>query len=288
MYKIQNHRLVGVPFEQAEKVGKVITPTIIVVHDTASSLVKYAAANYLRKNDRGVSVHLVVERDGTPQQQVDFNRQANHAGQSIYNGREFCNGFSIGIEIVNPGIMTKGPTPDVAISYGKEYNRKEYDIHEAKALPNGGMGIWMNYTPEQIATVKNLVAALVKEYPSIKDVVPHWFISPGRKVDTNPLFPLQDVKNFAFGAGGAPADDETPGPAATASGKVKTLVDDLNLRKWPSFNDNVLAQLDKGTELVVIKSGTFDDGGKKVNWLQVSFNGQKGWIVDRADYVSKL
>lgn len=285
MFKVQNHRFVGVPFEQAEKSGKVITPTIIIVHDTASSLVKHAAANYLRKNDRGVSVHLVVERDGTFQQQVDFNLQANHAGESIYNGKQYCNGFSIGIEIVNPGIMERSNDPALAISYKKSYNRAEWDIHEAKALPNGGMGIWMNYTPEQIGTVKEICKSLVAAYPSIKDIVPHWFVSPGRKVDTNPLFPLQAVKDYAFGPSGAPADDDVP--AVSAAGSLIVLVDDLNLRKWPSFAENVLTQIPKNTKLTIVKQGQFENGGVKENWYQVIFSGQKGWIVDRANFVAK-
>lgn len=46
-----------------------------------------------------VSAHLLIERDGTVTQYVNFNDQAWHAGQSAYLGRPNCNDYSIGIEL---------------------------------------------------------------------------------------------------------------------------------------------------------------------------------------------
>src|ERR1700678_223329 len=47
----------------------------------------------------GVSSHLVVRRDGAVTQYVKFDERAWHAGKSIYEGREACNDFSIGVEL---------------------------------------------------------------------------------------------------------------------------------------------------------------------------------------------
>lgn len=35
--------------------------------------------------------------------------------------------------------------------------------------------------------------ALAEAYP-IEEIITHWLISPGRKIDTNPLFPLEQVR----------------------------------------------------------------------------------------------
>lgn len=46
-----------------------------------------------------VSSHLFITRQGGIVQFVPFNKRAWHAGQSLFQGRERCNDFSIGIEL---------------------------------------------------------------------------------------------------------------------------------------------------------------------------------------------
>lgn len=46
-----------------------------------------------------VSAHLLIERNGRITQFVNFNHRAWHAGVSIFDGRENCNDYSIGIEL---------------------------------------------------------------------------------------------------------------------------------------------------------------------------------------------
>ena len=46
-----------------------------------------------------VSAHLLIERDGTITQFVNFEARAWHAGRSSYLGRSDCNDYSIGIEL---------------------------------------------------------------------------------------------------------------------------------------------------------------------------------------------
>jgi len=46
-----------------------------------------------------VSAHLLIRRDGSTTQYVNFNDRAWHAGASAFEGRENCNDFSIGIEL---------------------------------------------------------------------------------------------------------------------------------------------------------------------------------------------
>ncbi|MDX8409351.1 MAG: 1,6-anhydro-N-acetylmuramyl-L-alanine amidase AmpD [Mariprofundales bacterium] len=47
-----------------------------------------------------VSAHFVVTRDGTIAQFVPLHARAWHAGISCWQGRERCNDFSIGIELI--------------------------------------------------------------------------------------------------------------------------------------------------------------------------------------------
>ena len=46
-----------------------------------------------------VSAHVLIERDGTITQFVNFEQRAWHAGRSSYLGRPECNDYSIGIEL---------------------------------------------------------------------------------------------------------------------------------------------------------------------------------------------
>ncbi len=46
-----------------------------------------------------VSAHILIERDGTITQFVNFEQRAWHAGRSSYLGRPECNDYSIGIEL---------------------------------------------------------------------------------------------------------------------------------------------------------------------------------------------
>lgn len=50
------------------------------------------------------SAHVLISREGEVWKLVDFDRQAYHAGRSAMNGREHCNRWTIGIELLG------GPT----------------------------------------------------------------------------------------------------------------------------------------------------------------------------------
>lgn len=46
------------------------------------------------------SAHILIGRDGETWKLVDFDKQAYHAGRSIMNGRENCNRWTLGVELV--------------------------------------------------------------------------------------------------------------------------------------------------------------------------------------------
>lgn len=275
----QDNKLTGEPFNEARWTGGQITPEIVVLHDTAGRLAPGNAANYLRKNDRKVSVHFVVERDGLLEQQVPVDRRANHAGKSQYHGRKNVNGFSVGIEIVNPGRLKRFNDDTAQAWFGQNYEIQKYGIQEIET-PEHGAGLWMPYTEAQIKTVTELLVALFEYVPTLTDIVPHWYISPGRKSDTNPHFPLEHVRSKVFGRED-PRDDFADASSAGVNDgsfvEIETRGGGLNLRAAPTINPNILATIPDGTVVPVLRIGAFD--GR--DWLQVFYGGQEGWIVSR-------
>ena len=223
--KIKNHRLEGAEFRAAHSSGGEMRPRLIILHDTAGRLDKGSSVNWFCSDECNTSAHIVVERDGTIVQQVPFDRKAFHAGASVWKGEKFCNGFAIGIEIVNPGKLDK----DGRAWFHKKTERG-FPVAGLKRVKTAqhGDGWWLDYTAEQIEAVTNLCKALVGSYPDIADVTAHFVVSPGRKIDVNPLFPLDEVRRAALSVKGEievaevePAGEaETPAAAQPIKAKV--------------------------------------------------------------------
>lgn len=198
--EIKNNRLVGdkVSYVQAYSYNKTatITPDAIIIHYTAGAsgaqTVKLFAAS-----TSTTSAHFVVSEDGSITQMVDCNRKAYHAGVSSYNGRSSYNGFSIGIEISNPGYLQKVD--------GKYYTWWEMKKEKKTATPESKvftgkhrnavtkMTYWYKYTDAQIEAVRQLCKAICKAY-KIKEILGHDEIAPGRKCDPGPAFPLDAMR----------------------------------------------------------------------------------------------
>lgn len=279
--RIKNHRVEGLAFEAAHYTGEVIKPEIVVLHDTAGRMTLGNSADYLAsKNTAKASVHFVVEIDGRITQLVPTNRRANHAGQSSFNGRKGCNSFSIGIEIVNPGRMTRLSETQAQAWWGEQFAISLMGIREITTREHGH-GLWMPYPQAQLEGVNRLLTCLFRDVPSLTDITTHWYVSPGRKVDVNPLFPLEQLRSAVLGhddpadsaaeAGSVAFDD------AEAMVKIDAPGDTLNLRRWPSLNPNVIGTIPDGANVPVLRAGLF--GGRQ--WLCVLYGGQEGWIVSR-------
>jgi N-acetyl-anhydromuramoyl-L-alanine amidase len=102
-----------------------------------------------------VSAHLLIDRHGGITQFVPFHLRAWHAGASVFEGRENCNDFSIGIE-----------------------------LEGTDELP---------YADEQYASLIAVTRILMREYPGISNqrIVGHADIAPGRKTDPGAAFDWQ-------------------------------------------------------------------------------------------------
>ncbi len=97
-----------------------------------------------------VSAHFFIDRNGFIRQFVSTNSRAWHAGVSRFKNRTRCNDFSIGIEL--EGCDTEP------------------------------------FEQAQYRALTELIAAIVKRYPTIQYVTGHKDIAPGRKTDPGPFF----------------------------------------------------------------------------------------------------
>jgi len=176
--------------KHTQNCGGTITPEIIVLHYTAGGSLDGAVA-WFQNPASSVSAHLVIGRDGSVVQCVPFNRRAWHAGASSYRGRPGVNGFSIGIELVNWGILQSvGDTLQTWTGSPIKLEDAEY-----AALPGGRSAWWHKFTDTQINVAYDVCALLVREY-GLVDIVGHCDVAPGRKVDPGALFPMQRFKGL--------------------------------------------------------------------------------------------
>lgn len=221
--EIRKGRLIGVPFKLARyDTGKPLKPTAIILHETAGPLDKGNCVTYFQSKAcaaRKVNCHLVIDRDGTVTQMVDLNRRANHAGASAWKGRQFCNSFTIGIELVGPGKLD--PKGRAWFQKSGGFNLADCCETPKEFIKSHTKGYWLPYTPEQIKATKEVCRAIMEEYPDCNDIITHYMVSPGRKVDVNPTFPLEEVRRYAEGLDDPPDEplksDPIPNPPAIAA-----------------------------------------------------------------------
>lgn len=106
-----------------------------------------------------VSAHLVIDREGALVQYVPFDRRAWHAGASAYEGRERCNDFSVGVELI--GTDTSA------------FTEAQY---------------------RSLASVVNALADTYQIQPT--RMVGHSDIAPGRKTDPGSKFDWQRIQGY--------------------------------------------------------------------------------------------
>lgn len=157
---------------------------MIVWHFTAGATAR-SSINAMR--ERGVSAHLVIDRDGTIYQCRAFDRTAGHAGGpgmarwrdpstgKLYNGVNGCG--SIGLEISNAG-----DNPELARRMGGTVKLARHR-QDSKAKE------WEVYPPAQLDVVL-AVSLLLKRRYNLDDATGHEQVAPERKNDPGPLFPM--------------------------------------------------------------------------------------------------
>lgn len=234
--KIEDHRLIDVSFAKTDNVGGELKPEYLVIHYTVITSAA-ATVRAFQSPARQASAHLVLDLDGTFTQMVPFNRQAWHAGASSLSGRDRCNQFTIGIEVVNPGPLTKRTTGFFDV------NNRPWSGPVVEAKHKNGRSAWRYwaaYAEQQVEALEAVGCALVATY-GLRDVVGHDDISPFRKTDPGPGFPMEGLRSALFGR----REDAAERYAATTV---------LNVRKGPavSFDPVPGSPLKKGQPVEIV------------------------------------
>lgn len=231
--KVVNHRLVdennqAFPFVASPNYsrGKTLQPDYIVIHYTAGSSAQ-TSIKWLCNSMAKASAHIVIGRDGEITQLVNFNKVAWHAGRSAWDDKTNLNSYSIGIELDNAGILQK-QGDNWKTWFGTSIDRDQVLIatHRNRSEEAG----WHTYTQEQIETCREVCSILIDKYP-IKEILGHDDISPQRKTDPGPAFPLTNIQSMVMGR--ETQEDVLP---------IKQTTTVLNIRTGPGTNHSKLPE----------------------------------------------
>lgn len=199
--KIINHRLhqdddTPIPFVATPNFdNKKLRAKYLVMHYTAG-ITAQAAVEWLCNPVALASAHLVIGRDGSITQLADFDKVTWHAGESQWEGLVDMNRHSIGIELDNAGRLVHEGSRWLIWSKKKEYSGDE--VLEAPHKNNNKIAGWHTYTAEQLEVALEVALLLVREY-KLLDVIGHDDISPFRKWDPGPAFPMESFRSRIIG-----------------------------------------------------------------------------------------
>jgi N-acetylmuramoyl-L-alanine amidase len=165
------------------------------MHYTAGPTLSSAVDWFLDRKARA-SAHFVIGRDGEVVQMVPLNYRAWHAGVSEWGHLVGMNQYAIGIELVNAGKLRRRsdgawvnwsnrPVPDNEVTVAR---------HKSESEDAG----WQEYTDVQVQRAL-AVATVLNDAFGFADVLGHEDVSPGRKVDPGPLFPLNSFRSRVLG-----------------------------------------------------------------------------------------
>ncbi|MFN6943958.1 MAG: N-acetylmuramoyl-L-alanine amidase [Cytophagaceae bacterium] len=249
--QIKNHWLYGAEISHVNtpnkggKFGENLPDTIIVHYTAGSSL--ESAVNTLTNPKIKASAHLVIGRDGKICQLAPFNSITWHAGQSQYGGRTGFNQYSIGIELDNAGLLEK--RGDGYYSwFGRKYSEENVvkAVHRNETIER----YWHAYTEVQLQLVYEISLLLNEKY-NIQYVLGHEEVSPGRKIDPGPAFPLDKMRDKILNLNRN--QNEAEDIAVPKEGIVTA--SRLNIRSSPDVEaEQVALPLPKGTKVQILEA----------------------------------
>lgn len=248
--------------ETPNRKGKYV-PLYLIMHYTAATTAESAVSWFMSKKSQA-SAHLVIGRDGTITQCAPFNLVVWHAGQSQWKGLLGLNQYSIGIELVNAGRLIKSSEKWLCPVDRKRIADK--DVILAIHKNENSVSAWHEYTELQIEAALEVAALLVSTY-NLKDVLGHDDISPIRKSDPGPAFPMSSFRARAMGRKNDTLDNYI-------------IAANLNIRSGPGTSFSTLTEksLPPGTQVTVLKTeGT---------WSFVEVTGTVFGIMDLEGWVS--
>jgi hypothetical protein len=110
--------------------------TGIVIHSTANSSTE-RVVEWFNRPSAQVSAHYTIGKDGEIVQHVQDMHRAWHAGRSVWKGRQSCNDYTIGIELVN---LNDGVDPYPQAQHQANVALVSYLAHKYSVNPDDIMG----------------------------------------------------------------------------------------------------------------------------------------------------
>lgn len=211
-------------------------PKIAIIHFTYGGT-GASSANWFADptNPNKSSAHVVIDRDGSVIQCVDFTIGANHAGKSSWNGINSFNDKSFGVELANWGYLKSSGSGWTSYTGVNIADPVLAEHKNGNPAGSGKIG-WEPYPDAQVATAIAVVQALVTTY-GVDTILGHDDISVGRKWDPGPAFDMTRFRNHVFGD--RAENGANTFRVASPSG--------LNLRKGPGIHFDVIMNLADGS-----------------------------------------
>lgn len=268
--KISNHRLVEASWiDSPNHGGSLDVLDTAIIHYTGGGDA-LSSVQWLCNPRSQASAHLVIGRDGRLYQLIPFDTVAWHAGRSAWtnpNGtlREGYNKYSIGIELDNAGILESTRSGFVSW-FGRSYPKEEvyYGTHRNET----GSRYWHRFTETQVLITEEICRLLIEEY-GIKYILGHEEVSPRRKQDPGPAFPLDKLRDRIFYASSEDGPELEDGEQRI--GVVTST--QLNIRSGPGAEEKTVANpLEKDTRVRILEA--------KSGWYRV-LTEIEGWVSSK-------
>ena len=270
IFKIKNHRLEAedgteVPYVRSPNQKGPLEPKYLLMHYTAGRSAE-SSINWLTNPEAQASAHVVIGKDGSVTQLVAFNRKAWHAGRSEWNDLLGMNSHSIGIELDNAGRMIRHG--DQWFSwFGEPYPEEEVieAIHKHEQESAG----WHAYPAKQLEVAIGVATAIMRKY-ELLDVIGHDDVSPHRKQDPGPAFPMVSFRSMVMGR------------QMDAEFFYET-TEDLNIRIGPGtdFEQMEGSPLSRGTKVIVLNHHEFWRYVEVIQNIEHEGCGMRGWVSGR-------
>jgi len=247
------------------------SPDTIVVHYTGGRSFD-SSVSWLRNPGSKVSAHVIIGKEGEILQMVPFDTIAWHAGISEWKGRSDLNNYSIGIELDNAGRLERREKGFYTWFGARvDESRVSFLTHRNEQEP----AYWEAYTPLQITITEEICRQLTEVY-DIREILGHEEISPGRKDDPGPAFPLDKIRKKLLSPT-LEAAQASNGKNGHKHDKGLVTTDYLNIRHEPSLRAYTVSNpLPRGTRVKILE--------EQENWLRVKVN-MEGWVSK--EYIAK-
>jgi N-acetylmuramoyl-L-alanine amidase len=260
---VRDHLIEGAERRETPNRGGKIAPRYLIFHYTASASAE-SAVRWLCGPAARASAHLVLGRGGEIVQLAPFNVETWHAGKSRWAGHSGLNGCSIGVEIANAGRLVRS---DGVLRTWYGATVPDGEVLRARHKHEDAPAYWHAYTALQLERALGLARCLAAAY-ELADILGHEDISPGRKSDPGPAFPLEKIR-------AAVLDRAAESGPAFALEKIREVAPPaLNIRTGPGTRFPLAdAPLPRGARLRLLE----ERGG----WSRVRVSGGdglEGWV----------